>query len=72
MRDFDYEYETLLNGSPVTVTLSVRYQWGEKFPDITLDSVHFDGVDVTPILDQKTCDALAMDAEHALHESTRD
>jgi hypothetical protein len=71
MQDFKYELETLLNGSPVTVTLDVTYQWGDKFPTISLDSVWFDGVDVMPILDEKTLSDLEMQAESALHESGR-
>ncbi len=71
MQDFKFELETLLNGSPVTVTLDVAYQWGDKFPIISLDSVWFDGVDVMPILDEKTLSDLEMQAESALHESGR-
>lgn len=72
MRDFDYDFETLLNGSPVTVTLAVRYHWGDDFPTISLNSVWFEDTDILPILDQKTLSDLEMQAESGLHESGRD
>lgn len=71
MQDFQFNLETLLNGSPVTVTLDVAYQWGEDFPAISLDSVWFEETNVMPILDDKTLSDLEMQAESALHESGR-
>lgn len=71
MRSFDFDYDTTLNGSPVTVVLAVRYTWAEDFPSIYLDSVWFDGANVLPILDANTLNALEMEAESALHESSR-
>lgn len=69
MQSFDFDYDTTLNGSPVTVVLAVRYTWAEDFPSIYLDSVWFDGANVMPILDQNTLSALEMEAESVLHES---
>lgn len=71
MQNFQFDLDTLLNGSPVTVTLAVCYEWGDDFPTISLDSVWFDGANVLPILDEKTLSDLEMQAESALHESGR-
>jgi len=71
MQDFKFNLDTLLNGSPVTVTLDVAYTWGDDFPTISLDSVWFEGTNVLPILDAATLSDLEMQAESALHESGR-
>jgi len=71
MQNFKFNLDTLLNGSPVTVTLEVAYQWGEEFPTISLDSVWFEETNVMPILDDNTLSDLEMQAESALHESGR-
>lgn len=71
MQNFDYDFDTLLNGAPVTVTLAVRYKWGDDFPSIYLDAVWFEGTNVTEIIDQKTLNDLEMQAESGLHESGR-
>jgi hypothetical protein len=68
MQDYSFEHETLLNGSPVTVEMSVSWvhEWdGESYAQFALQAVYFDGVDVSPILTADTLSALEMEAESA-------
>jgi hypothetical protein len=69
MKSFEFDHDTLLNGSPITVVLSVRHQWGEDYPIISLDSIWFDGNNVMAIINPADLDSLQMEAESALHES---
>lgn len=56
-----HEYETTLNGAIVTVYLNT----GIASYLSRLDSVWFEGVDVTSILDKNTLTSLDMEAERA-------
>ena len=57
-----HEYTTTLNGGIVTVYIDTdRPSYMNR-----LDSVWFEGVDITSILDQNTLTALDMEAERAL------
>ncbi len=56
-----HEYETTLNGAIVTVHLNT----GIASYLSRLDSVWFEGVNVTSILDKNTLTALDMEAERA-------
>ena len=57
-----HEYETTLNGGIVTVYLDTDLP---SYLD-RLDSVWFEGVNITSILDKNTLTALDMEAERAL------
>ena len=57
-----HEYETTLNGGIVTVYLDADLP---SYLD-RLDSVWFEGVNITSILDKNTLTALDMEAERAL------
>lgn len=57
-----HEYETTLNGGIVTVCLDTDLP---SYLD-RLDSVWFEGVNITSILDKNTLTALDMEAERAL------
>lgn len=60
-----HEYETTLNGGIITVCLDISLpSYMER-----LDSVWFEGVNITSILDKNTLTALDMEAEHALFSS---
>ena len=60
-----HEYETTLNGGIVTVCLDTSLpSYLER-----LDSVWFEGVNITSILDKNTLTALDMEAECALSGS---
>ena len=61
MQTIEHEYQTTLNGGIVTVYLNVHLP---SYLD-RLESVWFEGVDVTSILDNNTLTALSMEAEHA-------
>lgn len=68
MRDFEYEYDTLLNGAVVTVVLDVTTHWGDEDPTISLYGIYFEGTNIVPILDANTITALEMEAESALKD----
>lgn len=56
-----HEYQTTLNGGIVTVCIDTSMpSYLER-----LDSIWFEGVNVTRILDQHTVNSLSMEAEHA-------
>lgn len=59
--NMEHEYTTTLNGGIVTVVLNVHLP---SYLD-RLESVYFEGVDITSILDQNTLTALSMEAERA-------
>ncbi|NDH07497.1 hypothetical protein EBX93_16525 [bacterium] len=62
MNDNLHEYSTTLNGGIVQVYIDLSMpSWTER-----LDSVYFETVNITPILDQNTLAALSMEAEHAI------
>lgn len=69
MRDFEYDYETLLNGAAVTVVLDVTTHWGDEDPTISLKGVYYEGVDIVPVLDVNTVTALEMEAESVLKDT---
>lgn len=57
-----HSYTTTHNGAIVEVYLDLGLPgYAER-----LDSVWYEGVDVTPLLDPATLNALSMEAEHAL------
>ena len=60
--NMEHEYETTLNGGIVSVVLNVHLP---SYLD-RLESVYFEGVDITSILDKNTLTALSMEAENAL------
>ena len=75
MRDYTYEHQTLLNGSPVTLEIYVSFDtdWsGETYTSFQLVAVCFDGVDVSPILDKQTLIALEMEGESAATDTRSD
>ena len=57
----EHEYTTTLNGGIVTVVLNVHLP---AYLD-RLESVWFEDVEITSILDQNTLTALSMEAERA-------
>lgn len=61
MTDTFHQYNTTLNGGIVSVYLELSVP---SYLD-RLDSVWFEGVDITSILDNATLTALSMEAEHA-------
>ena len=62
MQDSLHEYSTTLNGGIVQVYIDLSMpSWTER-----LDSVYFEGVNITSILDRNTLAALSMEAEHAI------
>jgi hypothetical protein len=78
MKDYQHEYETTLNGGPVTVVIDVTWEqddesrYGEWQASFELESVWFDGANVLPILDKNTQMALEMEATNAIQGDTND
>jgi len=63
-----HEYTTTLNSGAVQVYLNISLpSWVER-----LDSVWFDGANVTSILDQQILQALSMEAERAYSGDIRE
>ena len=75
MQNYSFEYQTLLNGACVTVEMYVSFDtdWdGDTHVSFELVAVCFEGVDVSPVLDQKTLVALEMEAENAASDTSSD
>jgi hypothetical protein len=75
MRDYTYEHQTLLNGSPVIVEMEITTttEWsGDTYTQFSLVAVYFEGVDVSPILDKQTLIALEMEGESAATDTRSD
>lgn len=63
-----HEYTTTLNSGTVQVYLNISMpSWTER-----LDSVWYEGANVTSILDAQTLQALSMEAEHAYSGDIRE
>lgn len=63
-----HEYTTTLNSGTVQVYLNISLpSWVER-----LDSVWFEGADVTSILDNQTLQALSIEAERAYSGDIRE
>jgi hypothetical protein len=66
-----YEFFTTLNGAPITVYLKVLTETDEggTHTELGLESVFFDGTDITPVLSKETQIELEMEAELGFWES---
>lgn len=62
VNDTLFEYTTTLNGGIVQVYIDLSLpSYLER-----LDSVYFEGLEITSILDKNTLNALSMEAEHSI------
>ncbi len=66
-----YEFFTTLNGAPVTVYLKVVTETDEDgvTTEVGLESVYFEGADITPVLSKETQIELEMEAETGFWQS---
>lgn len=75
MKDYTFEHDTLLNGAAVTVEMSVTWDYPDDSNSLEatfcLEAVYFDGVDISPVLDQNTLTALEMEAESSHIEDSK-
>jgi hypothetical protein len=75
MQNYTFEHETLLNGTPVTVEMSVT--WDKDWDEIdwqasfNIEAVWFDGTNVMPLLTHDTITALEMEAESGHIEDSK-